>query len=234
MRLSLLWRCRRSSSLPSYPGALWSDRFETVTHSMASNRALRLPLSRSLSSRWEPPARLMGCPTEFPNLARDYANDVNDINPDFRRCGNLRPDNIAANQACVLGEKGSPQFLVWGDSYADAMQPAFEKLASEYGVSGRIVDFGGCPQLLGVNRADHTTSESPCREIGKAVINYVQDQSIKTVVLVSSWRSTIMPTFRFQIPKSSIDQTKPETLPSGTPLLPEALNEQSKRCPQWA
>lgn len=79
-------------------------------------------------------------------------------------------NNIDKNK-CTIGnsESNSVTFLVWGDSHADAIVPAFDKLAQEYHLKGVQMSMSISPPLLNVERAHSTTEEK------KAYQNFVQN-----------------------------------------------------------
>lgn len=69
-------------------------------------------------------------------------------------------NNIDKNK-CTIGnsESNSVTFLVWGDSHADAIVPAFDKLAQEYHFKGMQMSMPGNPTLLDVERTQSTVVE---------------------------------------------------------------------------
>jgi hypothetical protein len=120
--------------------------------------------------------------------AAQYAAGAKDDNPDRERCASRKPDDLRRDGLCTLGPAGRPRFLVWGDSHADAMMPAFQKLATEHGIPGVILTWGGCPSVLGVARADRAPREFPCTALADFALDYVVREKIEHVVLASSWR----------------------------------------------
>lgn len=116
-----------------------------------------------------------------------FAAAREDHNPDSGRCHARDPEELARNKPCVLGpEDGTPEFMLWGDSHADAVMPAFKDLAEEYKVTGWFASYGGCPPLLTVYRLDRPARHK-CKQFNDTVAKLIADGGIKTVFLVSRW-----------------------------------------------
>ena len=138
-------------------------------------------------------AAMSGLPERLPQTVLAYAAGAADGNPRRKNCSNLPPDQILSGRLCVLGSgpPAQPTFLLWGDSHADALMPAFEKLADDYGFQGRIVTYGACPPLLGVSVAGRTEEAHPCRRTNDGALAYIKQERIRNVVLVSAWNAHI-------------------------------------------
>lgn len=91
------------------------------------------------------------------------------------------------DQPCYLGAKGSgepPKFLLWGDSHAEMMQVPLDVLGKRWGVKGRAVGQGGCPPLLGVERADRPG----CKARNEETLPLIQTMNdLELVILVARW-----------------------------------------------
>lgn len=153
-------------------------------------------------------AAVAGFPWRFPDLARSYAEGAKDLNPDLARCANKPVQDVRDGRICRLGPEGAPVFLVWGDSHADALMPAFKGMAVEEAVPGAIAARGGCPALLGVDRVGLAEAEYPCRATGEAVVDFMTRSKIKTVIMVSTWDD-----YAEGAPLAD-DETKVETAPA--------------------
>lgn len=90
---------------------------------------------------------------------------------------------------CPVGAHNgtAPSFLLWGDSHAHALKPAFDRAGDALGVSGRIASYPACPTLLGLDRLDQPASHD-CSEFNELVLATLRNSpSIHTVFLVSRW-----------------------------------------------
>lgn len=93
------------------------------------------------------------------------------------------------NALCPLGARRDtpPTFLLWGDSHANALMPAFDRAGVELGLVGRIASYPACPALLGVDRLDQPPSHD-CSAFNDAVLGALRETpSVRTVFLVSRW-----------------------------------------------
>ncbi|KEQ53646.1 acyltransferase family protein [Sphingobium chlorophenolicum] len=90
---------------------------------------------------------------------------------------------------CAVGAHNgtAPSFLLWGDSHAHALKPAFDQAGDALGLSGRIASYPACPTLLGLDRLDQPPSHD-CSAFNAQVLALLRDSpSIHTVFLVSRW-----------------------------------------------
>lgn len=84
-------------------------------------------------------------------------------------------------------KKAQPSFLLWGDSHAMTLVPAFDKMSKKYGLSGFIATHSGCPPILGVSRADYDSNT-----FNQNVLKFIDKHTeIQTVVLAASWAAYI-------------------------------------------
>ncbi|CAN0484590.1 unnamed protein product, partial [Discosporangium mesarthrocarpum] len=78
-----------------------------------------------------------GFPERWSPEVRRFASARQDINPRSRECHHRKPKDLASNPPCRFGPaEGPPKFIVWGDSHADAIMPAFTQLAERYKIPG--------------------------------------------------------------------------------------------------
>ncbi|SHE53079.1 Peptidoglycan/LPS O-acetylase OafA/YrhL, contains acyltransferase and SGNH-hydrolase domains [Microbulbifer donghaiensis] len=83
--------------------------------------------------------------------------------------------------------------LLWGDSHARALTPAFRSLLAESGSDRDIYFLGAvdCPPLLGVAksaRAELPHPENECRSFNSSALNFVRDHpEIRHVILNARW-----------------------------------------------
>src|SRR5262249_49363581 len=79
----------------------------------------------------------------------------------------------------------NPDFVLWGDSHAAAIAPAFQALAKETSSMGWLLYHSGCAPLLGVVRGD--SGVSGCAEFNDAAIDAIERNDIRVVVLAARW-----------------------------------------------
>jgi peptidoglycan/LPS O-acetylase OafA/YrhL len=111
--------------------------------------------------------------------------------PDMERlCGLVLEDGIPPDRLCRYGPSlsGWPIMLVWGDSHAAALIPAYEKLASAHHMQLFIVGRGGCRPLLGVvSRLLPDPNRSICARFNAAVARAIPRLNPRLVVLNAHW-----------------------------------------------
>jgi hypothetical protein len=130
---------------------------------------------------------LRGLPGRLPDRVQQLAAGARDRDERTTSCHTSSPHRVLSGDLCTLGgSKDTVQFLVWGDSHAVALMPAFEMLASRHRVTGRIASYTGCPPLLGIRRADRDLTHE-CSEFNAAVASYIRTNRIADVVLVARW-----------------------------------------------
>ncbi|MCK6419117.1 MAG: acyltransferase [Alphaproteobacteria bacterium] len=109
--------------------------------------------------------------------------------PDRAQClGSLSNPKAALRKAeqgifCPLNTAhGAPQVLLWGDSHAEALRPAFK----ESSIPGTFAGMESCPPLLDVWIA--AAPDEACRQYNKAVMDFIEKTpSLKTVILYARW-----------------------------------------------
>jgi peptidoglycan/LPS O-acetylase OafA/YrhL len=111
--------------------------------------------------------------------------DSDDHDPDRTTCFTDSAAAVLKKKLCSFGETtGAPSFVVWGDSHAEALRPAFRKLARQHGVRGVFVGFSGCPPLIRIQRV----TDKRCGQINAAILQWIlQQRSLQTIVLASRW-----------------------------------------------
>jgi len=94
---------------------------------------------------------------------------------------NIPPTFMFGNKRTI------PSFVIWGDSHAGALAPAFKKQSIKNKVSGFIFSRGGTPPLLGIG----CNLDSPSfkrAEWNLNVFRFIQNHpNIKVVFLAASW-----------------------------------------------
>ena len=77
-------------------------------------------------------------------------------------------------------------FVVWGDSHAGAMAPEISRVLALQGASGLTVAMPRCPPLQGVHILGRKSNKD-CRAFVDAVIDAIQRDRPKVVVLAGRW-----------------------------------------------
>jgi peptidoglycan/LPS O-acetylase OafA/YrhL len=83
----------------------------------------------------------------------------------------------------------SPSFLLWGDSHAMSLIPAFDNNAKKYRLSGFIATHSACPPIIGLQIINKPFDEVTFNRNVLAFIN--KHHEIHTVFLAASWESYI-------------------------------------------
>ncbi len=128
-----------------------------------------------------------GFPLRFTDDVLLYETAEHDKNPLQNTCNKPSLQNIKANKLCQTNQDvAMPTFLVWGDSHADAVAPAFYELSEKLHLNGYIATYDGCPPILGVDQTGRDDSFY-CIEFNNAILALLDRKSIHTVFLISSW-----------------------------------------------
>ncbi|QBY02355.1 hypothetical protein E2K80_17735 [Rhodophyticola sp. CCM32] len=82
---------------------------------------------------------------------------------------------------------GDIEFLLIGDSHAEAIASVFHSAATEADLRGLVVSRSGCPLLLDLepNRGEPLSEQ--CLTLGYAVLDYAIEHDIERVVFASRW-----------------------------------------------
>ena len=88
---------------------------------------------------------------------------------------------------CPIGNTdAAPSFLLWGDSHAGAIAPAFEQVATAKGLSGFVAFEGACAPLLGLKRYDLDHIEQ-CTRFNASVLAFIKAKHIPNIFLHGRW-----------------------------------------------
>ncbi len=112
------------------------------------------------------------------------------LHPDAPRCMQLSPAQIAAGLLCRFGTESAaaPSALLWGDSHALALLPAFESLAKRRHLRLYFAGTSACrplPGFLDAGRA--TSSQSTCAGYNDAMRKAVAAIRPDVVILSAFW-----------------------------------------------
>ena len=127
-----------------------------------------------------------GIPDRLPAEAIRLAQQDHDLTGQF--CG-LNPHfDLHTSMPCDIGNwAGSDKadFIVWGDSHAQALIPAFDKMARNHGLHGFVIQHPGCEPLLGVSETG--PKGVSCRDFNAAVVTFLKARPVPIVFLVGLW-----------------------------------------------
>ena len=127
-----------------------------------------------------------GFPERFPPTIRHLADP---LTPRPKSSVALR--SIRSGRLPVLGERTidsqPPDFLVWGDSHAMVMSSSFDSFAHDHALRGVFVARSGTAPILGVWQPRRRGYGMKSLEWKDAVFDYIRDNSIRNIMLVSRW-----------------------------------------------
>lgn len=101
---------------------------------------------------------------------------------------NVGPSRIDQNQLCTFGatDKTTTDFILWGDSYAEPLAPAFEQVAAAQNQKFAYAIEHGCPPILDVPLKGPVRG-SRCEVTNTFVFDYIKSHGIKHVVIHMSY-----------------------------------------------
>ncbi len=127
-----------------------------------------------------------GFPDRLPAEAIALARQDHDLTGQF--CNPKSHFDLHTSATCDIGNWGTSQeadFIVWGDSHAQALIPAFDTMARRHGLHGFVIQHPGCEPLLGVSETG--PKGVSCRDFNAAVVTFLKAQPVPTVFLVGLW-----------------------------------------------
>jgi peptidoglycan/LPS O-acetylase OafA/YrhL len=161
-----------------------------------------------------------GLPQRISPTALQYASGRTDQDHDISAC-KTSLQQIQKGELCRLGSSKSSHidFIVWGDSHAAAMAPAFRVLANETGTAGWLITHPGCAPLLGVVRLSRDASG--CERFNDAVMSEIEQANIRTVFLIGRWEVNALGRTNWEASEglgkiSLLDANSKETSPAET------------------
>jgi peptidoglycan/LPS O-acetylase OafA/YrhL len=126
-----------------------------------------------------------------------YSAELSTIDQDWAsvrdrtlKCGDVPLDRIAAGDLCRLGPAtaSGPAALVWGDSHAMVLLPAYEKLATERGIRIDVAIEQSCRPLLGVTQTGLAgPRQIKCEQFNAAVAQAIERLRPDLVILNAHW-----------------------------------------------
>ncbi len=126
-----------------------------------------------------------GLPNRFAPKVAAIANVAQDDNPDRQNCSGKLP----SEGLCLLGSpniNSEPiDFLLWGDSHAEAMRYGLDIAAQEAGQSGLFAGTIACPPIRQIRRSPERLD---CTEMVQSVWTFLQNRTdAPTVILAARW-----------------------------------------------
>lgn len=134
-----------------------------------------------------------GFENRLPDAAVLSIRTAGELYPNSVNCRIRYAEDVQERNMCVLGsaDPGDAKFVLWGDSHATTLMPAFDTFATEHGVWGYLAAHSGCPPLIGaVTVYKNTLNE--CLEFNEAVFSLIRTEGIENVVLVGRWSVYIL------------------------------------------
>jgi peptidoglycan/LPS O-acetylase OafA/YrhL len=99
------------------------------------------------------------------------------------------PHDVAAGSLCSFGPRtnANAQVVVWGDSHAITLFPAYERIASARGVRVRAAVRPACRPLLGVASPFDRAGRPGCAEFNRATLEAIDAINPSLVILNAFW-----------------------------------------------
>ncbi len=105
-------------------------------------------------------------------------------------CERLPLGRVVSGDLCGYGPPAehAPRALVWGDSHAIALVPAYEQLAAVYGMHVYFAVMPSCRPLLGIQNLNlYASTRQHCRDFNLAVVRAVERLDPSLVILNARW-----------------------------------------------
>ncbi len=128
-------------------------------------------------------------------LPQRFSNEINAVatatlHPNAVRCMTKPPEQVRSAQVCRFGPPGAqlPKVVVWGDSHALALLPAYERLAWAHGVQLYFVASASCGPLFGVaDTRRHRMWQMSCSQFNEAAVEAIRKLDSRLVILGGYW-----------------------------------------------
>jgi len=150
-----------------------------------------------------------GLPRRFPPELRARGHLWLVDRGELVKCMNLPLGQIAAGGLCSFGaaDTKAPRALVWGDSHAMALFPAYEKLALSHHLRLYFAANASCRPLLGLrNRSQDEATRNRCVQFNAAVAQAVRHLDPQLLILNAHWidaDADLVPEFVSGVPTES-------------------------------
>lgn len=134
-----------------------------------------------------------GFPNRFPAEVT-LPNEAQDADlADMGRCMTLPLEQVAAGKLCSFGlQRGAaPSVIVWGDSHALALIPAYRQLAVAHGMRLYLAATSNCRPLVSFANADYPSiARAHCVDFNDAVVRAIRSVEPALVILNAHWIDT--------------------------------------------
>lgn len=130
-----------------------------------------------------------GLPQRLPSQVVRLSQGMADWQPRRSETINLPIRVVQSGTMPRIGRRhgvGGPDFVLWGDSHADALVPAFDEAANQYAKSGIALTRGATPPLVGL-RMGKPGGNGPNWEFRDAAVAWILRERPSCVVLVARW-----------------------------------------------
>jgi peptidoglycan/LPS O-acetylase OafA/YrhL len=125
-----------------------------------------------------------GLPQRLPPNVQTILAEETDHEPRMARCFGLTAQDVRDGKLCRFGDPhATPDFVLWGDSHADAMLPAVRAIALREHRAGWFAGTDSCAPLLGMKRPDAWK----CFDFNNEIIKLATQPGIKDVILDARW-----------------------------------------------
>ena len=124
-----------------------------------------------------------GLPQRFTPAVRAQLSEYDENSPIVIHCVDQPPAALLSGGVCEFGqvqESPARKILLWGDSHALMLVPAFESLSNEHGARLYFVARSSCPPLLGV-------ADQRCTDFNAAVMSAIARIDPDTIILAGHW-----------------------------------------------
>jgi peptidoglycan/LPS O-acetylase OafA/YrhL len=98
------------------------------------------------------------------------------------------PHSVGSHRFCRIGAQDitPATFVMWGDSHAGAVLPAFMDIVQRETLSGYTAGLGNCAPLVGVVMMSGATGKT-CRDFNDETARIATEKNIRTVFLAAKW-----------------------------------------------
>ena len=125
-----------------------------------------------------------GLPERIPADAWQ-AMSTNELRVGNQQCKQFNNNELEASICAIGSNHTALDFVLWGDSHAEAIANALHLAALNQGISGVLIKSHGCRPLLGIYRK----GKHRCQTFNNEVVKYIHSQSsLKHIFLAGYWR----------------------------------------------
>jgi peptidoglycan/LPS O-acetylase OafA/YrhL len=131
-----------------------------------------------------------GFPRRLPTAVALLAESGVALHRDAQKCSTLPLSKIESGELCKYGstDANRPKVVVWGDSHALVLLPAYEALAIADHLQLYFASISSCRPLMAVASRDSSErAESMCRKFNSAMLQAIQRLDPASVVLNAYW-----------------------------------------------